>query len=67
MISLDANTRNNKTKGDLSTIRGSGNVPAIIYGGKNDNEKISVSKKLLKSTMFYLKLKKIFQDVLQLI
>ncbi|MDC3257301.1 50S ribosomal protein L25/general stress protein Ctc [Candidatus Pelagibacter sp.] len=51
MISLDANTRNNKTKGDLSTIRGSGSVPAIIYGGKNENEKISVSKKLLKSTI----------------
>ena len=51
MISLDANTRNNKTKGELSTIRDSGNVPAIIYGGKNDNEKISVSKKLLKSTI----------------
>ena len=51
MISLDANTRDNKTKGELSTIRNSGNVPAIIYGGKEKNEKISVSKKLLKSTI----------------
>ena len=51
MISLDANTRNNKTKGELSAIRGGGNVPAIIYGGKNENEKISISKKLLKSTI----------------
>jgi large subunit ribosomal protein L25 len=51
MISLDANTRNNKTKGDLNAIRSGGNVPAIIYGGKNENEKISVSKKLLKSTI----------------
>ena len=51
MISLDANTRDNKTKGDLSTIRDSGNVPAIIYGGKEKNEKISVSKKLLKLTI----------------
>ena len=51
MISLEATNRNNKTKGDLSTIRGSGNVPAIIYGGKEDNEKISISKKLLKSTI----------------
>ena len=51
MISLDANTRNNKTKGELSAIRNSGDVPAIIYGGKNENEKISVSKKLLKSTI----------------
>jgi large subunit ribosomal protein L25 len=51
MISLNANTRSNKTKGELSTIRGSGDVPAIIYGGNNENEKISVSKKLLKSTI----------------
>jgi large subunit ribosomal protein L25 len=51
MISLDANIRNNKTKGELSAIRDGGSVPAIIYGGKNDNEKISVSKKLLKTTI----------------
>ncbi len=51
MISLDANTRNNKTKGELSSIRDAGNVPGIIYGGKNENEKISISKKLLKTTI----------------
>ena len=51
MISLDANIRNNKTKGELSAIRDEGNVPAIIYGGKNENEKITISKKLLKSTI----------------
>ena len=51
MISLDANTRNNKTKGELSIIRGDGDVPAIIYGGKNENEKVSISKKILKSTI----------------
>jgi large subunit ribosomal protein L25 len=51
MISLDANSRNNKTKGELSAIRSSGNVPAIIYGGKEENEKIFISKKLLKSTI----------------
>ena len=51
MISLDANTRNNKTKGELSAIRNGGNVPAIIYGGKNENEKITISKKILKSTI----------------
>ena len=51
MISIDANTRKNKTKGELSTIRDGGNVPAIVYGGKNENEKISISKKLLKSTI----------------
>ena len=51
MISLNANTRDNKTKGELNAIRDSGNVPAIIYGGKIENEKISISKKLLKSTI----------------
>ena len=39
MISLVANTRDNKTKGELSTIRNSGNVPAIIYGGKEKMKK----------------------------
>ena len=51
MISLEAITRDNKTKGQLSAIRDGGNIPAIIYGGKEKNEKISISKKLLKSTM----------------
>jgi len=32
-------------------LESGGNVPAIIYGGKNENEKISISKKLLKSTI----------------
>ena len=51
MISLDATSRDNKTKGQLSAIRNSGSVPAIIYGGKDKNEKISISKKLLKITI----------------
>ena len=49
MNSLEANIRNNKTKGQLNNIRSSGNVPAIIYGGKDQNQKISISKKLLKT------------------
>ena len=48
MNSLEANIRENSTKGQLNTIRKNGNVPAIIYGGKNENQKISISKKLLK-------------------
>ena len=51
MISLDATVRDNKTKGQLSAIRDGGNVPAIIYGGKGENEKISISKKILKATI----------------
>ena len=49
MNSLEVNIRDNSTKGQLNSIRNSGNVPAIIYGGKEQNQKISVSKKLLKS------------------
>ncbi|MBD1164493.1 50S ribosomal protein L25/general stress protein Ctc [Pelagibacterales bacterium SAG-MED13] len=48
MNSLEANIRVNSTKGQLNALRNNGNVPAIIYGGKDQNEKISISKKLLK-------------------
>ena len=48
MNSIQANIRNNSTKGQLNEIRNSGNVPGIIYGGKDQNQKISISKKLLK-------------------
>tara|TARA_B100000579_G_scaffold418185_1_gene415485 strand:+ start:60 stop:764 length:705 start_codon:yes stop_codon:yes gene_type:complete len=46
---LDANIRNSKTKGDLTSIRNNGGVPAIIYGGEAQNEKVSISKKILKA------------------
>ncbi|MBD1152496.1 50S ribosomal protein L25/general stress protein Ctc [Pelagibacterales bacterium SAG-MED22] len=49
MNSLDANIRDTKTKGELNSIRENGNVPAIIYGGETQNEKVAISKKLLKS------------------
>ena len=49
MNSLEANIRQNSTKGQLNSIRNNGNVPAIIYGGKDQNQKISISKKLLKT------------------
>ena len=48
MNSLDANIRNNKTKGELNSLRNNGMVPASIYGGEVQNEKVSISKKLLK-------------------
>ena len=48
MNSLDANIRKNSTKGQLNAIRNEGNVPAILYGGKEENQKIFISKKLLK-------------------
>jgi large subunit ribosomal protein L25 len=45
---LDANTRNTKSKGEVRSLRLSGNIPGIIYGGTEQNEKVSVSKKTLK-------------------
>ena len=49
MNSLDANIRKNNTKGELNAIRNNGKVPGIVYGGKDQNQKISIPKKLLKT------------------
>ena len=49
MNSLEANIRDNSTKGQLNAIRSNGGVPAIIYGGEDKNQKITISKKLLKN------------------
>ena len=51
MNTLEANIRDNKTKGELNSLRDNGEVPAIIYGGEAQNEKVSISKKLLKSML----------------
>ena len=48
MNSLEANNRSTKSKGEIRSLRLNGNVPAIIYGGSEKNEKVSVSKKTLK-------------------
>ena len=49
MNSLDASIRNTKSKGEVNTLRLKGEVPAIIYGGTEKNQKISLSKKQVKS------------------
>ena len=51
MNSIEANIRSDKTKGELNFLRNSGNVPAIIYGGSLNNEKVFISKKLLKNLL----------------
>jgi large subunit ribosomal protein L25 len=51
MNSLEVSIRDTKSKGDIRSLRINGNVPAIIYGGSEQNEKISVSKKILKSLL----------------
>ena len=48
MNSLEASIRNTKTKGELNTLRQNGEVPAIIYGGTEKNQKVSLSKKQIK-------------------
>jgi len=49
MSLIQATIRNTKTRGELNTLRKSGNVPGIIYGGENKNENISLSKKEVKN------------------
>ena len=49
MSLIQATIRNTKTKGELNTLRKGGDVPGIIYGGENENEKISLSKKEVKN------------------
>lgn len=49
MNSIEANTRQTKTKGDLNALRANGEIPAVVYGGKDQNQNISFSKKVLKT------------------
>ncbi len=49
MSLIQASIRSTKTRGELNALRKSGNVPGIIYGGENENEKISLSKKEVKN------------------
>ncbi len=49
MNSLEASIRNTKSKGEINSLRQKGEVPAIIYGGTEDNQKISLSKKQVKN------------------
>ena len=51
MNTLEANIRNTKTKGELNILRSQGNVPAVIYGGKDENQNISISKKTLTNLL----------------
>ena len=49
MNSIELAVRNTKTKGELNLLRLDDKVPGIVYGGSQENTKVSVSKKLLKS------------------
>ena len=50
MNSIEVTIRNTKSKGEVNALRAKGIVPGIVYGGKKDqNQKISISKKIFKS------------------
>ena len=49
MSSIQATIRDTKTKGQVNDLRSKGNVPGIIYGGEEPNEKISITTKELKN------------------
>tara|TARA_B100000700_G_scaffold295272_1_gene358052 strand:+ start:351 stop:1100 length:750 start_codon:yes stop_codon:yes gene_type:complete len=49
MSTVEATIRNTNTKGEINSLRIKGNIPAIIYGGSEDNKKISLDKKIIKS------------------
>ena len=46
---LKATKRNSKTTGDLNVLRDKGFIPAVLYGGKNPNLKISIEEKRLNN------------------
>ncbi len=49
MSLIQATIRDTKSKGQVNSLRNSGQVPGVIYGGENTNEKISISKKEVKN------------------
>ena len=51
MNNLKATKRETVTSGQLNKLRESGFIPAILYGGKDPNAKISVEKKSIKNIL----------------
>ena len=49
MSNLKAIKRENSSSGSNNKLRSEGFVPAILYGGKDPNQNISVQKKDLKN------------------
>ena len=49
MSTIQATIRETKTKGQVNNLRSKGNVPGIVYGGEQPNEKISITTKDLKN------------------
>ena len=51
MNNLKATKRETVTNGQLNKLRESGFIPAILYGGKDPNTKISVEKQFVKNIL----------------
>ena len=49
MPTLSAKKRNTKTTGEVNKLRLDGFIPAILYGGNEQNQKISLNKNSIKS------------------
>ena len=49
MSIIQSTIRETKTKGQVNELRSKGNVPGIVYGGEQPNEKISITTKELKN------------------
>ena len=49
MTSLNAKIRETKSKGQVNKLRLEGNIPAILYGGNIENQKIYIDKKKVKN------------------
>ena len=48
MINIKANKREKSSTGYTNKLRLDGFIPAILYGGKNPNQKISIEKKAIR-------------------
>ena len=51
MTNFKAIKRESTSSGYTNKLRADGFIPAILYGGKNSNSKISIEKKLLKNIL----------------
>ena len=48
MSNLKATKRDNASSGSTNKLRATGFIPAILYGGKDPNQKISIEKKAVR-------------------
>ena len=63
MATLNAKKRETKTSGDINKLRVNGSVPGILYGGGEQNKKISLNKNSIKNLI---DLENFFSSILNL-